>query len=165
MVFKPRLSALRAGSLASMLLAGVLAGCSTIPSSRGYVVDDVEPSEIEAGVDTRVTVEARLGSPSITGPLSEADRVWIYLSSQKERRAYERPVETERALTTIRFNEDGVVEAVESYTLQDGFDIAFSDDETPTRGRQLGVLEQLFGTIGRNPLPPQDDRQPGQRRQ
>lgn len=152
----------RVSALAAVVLgAGALSACSTIPSARGYVVDDVEPSAIEAGVDTRVTVEARLGSPSLTGVLAEEDRVWVYISSRKERRAYQRAVETERTLTAIRFNDEGVVEAVESLSLEDGYRIAFSDDATPTRGRELGFFEQLFGTIGRAPLPQTDQNQPG----
>jgi hypothetical protein len=47
--------------------------------------------------------------------------------------------------------------------------IAFNDRETPTRGREMTVLEQLLGSVGRGGLLPQDDEgvpgsRPGDRR-
>jgi hypothetical protein len=43
--------------------------------------------------------------------------------------------------------------------------VDYNSRVTPTRGRELGILEQLFGTIGRLPqqLPGQErQRQPGE---
>ena len=45
----------------------------------------------------------------------------------------------------------------------DARDIEYSDRETPTRGRELTILEQLLGNVGQGGLPPMDD-DPGQRR-
>ncbi|MEG0818434.1 MAG: outer membrane protein assembly factor BamE, partial [Brevundimonas sp.] len=36
--------------------------------------------------------------------------------------------------------------------------------ETPTRGRQLTILEQLLGNVGRGQLPRTEEDVPGQRR-
>jgi hypothetical protein len=51
------------------------------------------------------------------------------------------------------------------YDVNDGRVLAYNSRITPTRGRELGILEQLFGTIGslRNQLPGQEQqRQPGE---
>jgi hypothetical protein len=37
-------------------------------------------------------------------------------------------------------------------------------NETPTRGRELTILEQLLGNVGRGQLPRTDEDAPGQRR-
>ena len=37
-------------------------------------------------------------------------------------------------------------------------------NETPTRGRQLTILEQLLGNVGRGQLPQTEEDLPGQRR-
>jgi hypothetical protein len=45
--------------------------------------------------------------------------------------------------------------------------LAFNTRETPTRGREMTILEQLLGTVGRGGLLPQDDERnmPGGRRE
>jgi hypothetical protein len=42
-----------------------------------------------------------------------------------------------------------MVREVERYGLKDGQEVAFVERETPTRGRSLTVLQQVFGNIGR----------------
>ena len=56
-----------------------------------------------------------------------------------------------RNITAITFNEDGQVTDVAEYGIEDGRYINYVDRKTPTRGRELSVLEQIFGTIGRLP--------------
>ena len=43
------------------------------------------------------------------------------------------------------------VSDVLTYDIEDGQVVDYVARETPTRGRELGILEQLFGTIGRLP--------------
>ena len=50
----------------------------------------------------------------------------------------------------IRFDGD-TVSAVEKYGMERGRLVAYDDHITPTRGRELGVLEQLLGNVGRTP--------------
>ena len=56
------------------------------------------------------------------------------------------------------------VHGCDLFTLRDGKVIAFNGRETPTRGRELSVLEQLLGTVGRGTmLPNEDENVPGNR--
>ena len=55
----------------------------------------------------------------------------------------------------ITFDESGVVAEITSVSLDDARAIEFAEDETPTRGRELTLLEQLFGNIGRPTAPTQ----------
>ena len=50
-------------------------------------------------------------------------------------------------------------------TLKDGKVIAYNGRETPTRGRELTILEQLLGNVGRGGMLPNrdDEGAPGQR--
>ena len=41
--------------------------------------------------------------------------------------------------------------SVEKYGVERGRIVSYSDEVTPTRGRELSVLEQLLGTIGQTP--------------
>jgi hypothetical protein len=40
---------------------------------------------------------------------------------------------------------------VERFGVERGRVVPYSADKTPTRGRELSILEQLFGSIGRTP--------------
>jgi outer membrane protein assembly factor BamE (lipoprotein component of BamABCDE complex) len=81
-----------------------------------------------------------------------------------EKYTYNRPQVTQRSVTEITFNDAGQVAAVNALGLDDGQQLTMNGRETPTRGRQLTILEQLLGNVGRGQLPRTDEDQPGQQR-
>lgn len=124
-----------------------LSACNPILRTHGYVPTETDkPQQIDPGADTKATVLARLGNPSTTGVFEK--EVWYYMSSVQERLAYLKPRNNERNITAVVFDENGGVQAVAEYGLEDGRMVNFVGRETPTRGRELSVLEQIFGTIG-----------------
>lgn len=160
----------------TLLIAGlalVASACSPSRDYHGYIVDEVRPSDIEVGVDTRSSVLAKLGSPSTTGMFApgeeitadpQDDPVWVYLSYQQTRFAFFNTNEVQRNVTRIAFDSDGKVASVDVLGLADGQDINYARRETPTRGRELGILEQIFGTVGRVRLPTESDNPTDPRR-
>ena len=52
-------------------------------------------------------------------------------------------------MLVIRFNKQGIVQKVEHLDKQDGRELQIVDRKTPTRGKELTILEQLLGNIGR----------------
>lgn len=147
--------------VAASLLAA--SACAPITSYSGFQTIEADPKDVAAGTDTKSTVRARLGSPSATSTFDP--NVWFYMNQVKERVAFRKPQVVARNVTAITFNkETEAVERVDTYTLQDGKVVAFNGRETPTRGRELTVLEQLLGTVGRGGLlPPEDEGVPGSR--
>jgi outer membrane protein assembly factor BamE (lipoprotein component of BamABCDE complex) len=145
-----------------------LSACSPITSYSGFQAIDSDPKDVKVGEDTKSTVRAKLGSPSVQSTFDP--NVWFYVNQIKERVAFQRPRITSRNVTAITFNKDSeMVETVDVYTLKDGKVIAFNGRETPTRGREMTVLEQLLGSVGRGGMLPQDDEgvpgsRPGDRR-
>ena len=152
------------------LAAGLLAtgACAPLTSYSGFQAIESDPKDIAVGTDTKSTVRGKLGSPSATSTFDP--NVWFYMNQIKARIAFRKPTVTARNVTAITFNKDSeTVESVSSYTLKDGKVIAFNGRETPTRGREMTVLEQLLGTVGRGSMLPQDDEtvpgnRPGDRR-
>ena len=140
---------------AAVFAAAGLAGCSPTRNYHGYIADEAEPADIEPGVDTRSTVLARLGSPSTKSIFD--DNTWIYLSATREQFAFYRPKTSERTVTAIKFGDDDTVQEVGLFNVDDGQTIRYASAETPTRGRELGMLEQIFGTIGAVQLPQERD--------
>lgn len=153
---------LAAGLLASAAAAG-LSACAPITSYSGFQAIESDPKDVKVGTDTKSTVRSRLGSPSVTGTFDPD--TWFYMNQMKSRVAFKRPQVIARNIVAIKFNKDSeAVESVNSLTLKDGKVIAFNGRETPTRGRELTILEQILGNVGRGSLLPQDeDTVPGNR--
>ena len=150
-------------ALGATLAVGGLTACSPITSYSGFQAIDSDPKDVKVGTDTKSTVRAKLGSPSVTSTFDP--NVWFYMNQVKQRVAFRKPTVTARNVTAIVFNkETEMVETVNVYTLKDGKVIAYNARETPTRGREMTVLEQLLGSVGRGGLLPQEDQGvPGQR--
>ncbi|HEX4742232.1 MAG TPA: outer membrane protein assembly factor BamE [Caulobacteraceae bacterium] len=141
--------------LAALSLLGA-AACTPVNSYQGFQAIDHSPSEIKVGQDTRATVQSKLGSPTSVSTFDK--NTWFYLSQTSEVTGFYRPRVTRRDVTAIVFSKDGEkVSDIRSYTLKDGRVIAYNARETPTRGREMTVLEQLLGSISAaGALPPQE---------
>jgi len=153
---------IRNAAFAMLLAASALSACAPITSYSGFQAIDAQPKDVAVGTDTKSTVRAKLGSPSATSTFDP--NVWFYVNQVKQRVAFRRPQVTARNVTAIAVNKDTeMVETVNVYTLKDGKVIAYNDRETPTRGREMTILEQLLGSVGRSVLPQDDEGVPGNR--
>lgn len=150
-------------TFAALSVAALTAACAPTIGQNGFQAIDAKPTDIVAGTDTRQTVLTRLGSPSTTSTF-EKETIWYYISQTTEKYTYNRPQVTQRNVTEITFNEAGQVAGIRTLGLDDGQRLAMNGNETPTRGRQLTILEQLLGNVGRGQLPQTDQDQPGQQR-
>jgi outer membrane protein assembly factor BamE (lipoprotein component of BamABCDE complex) len=145
--------------LAASLIALPLTACVTPARDfHGYIPDEVQPYDIKPDVDTRSSVVAQLGSPSTEGLFDT--NTWFYISDVQERFAFYNPKVVDRSITAIRFGEDDKVDEVLRYTAADGQVISYSARETATRGRELGLWEQIFGTVGNVRLPNSNEATP-----
>lgn len=127
-----------------------LSGCVSVRSSHGYVLERGQTSlEANVGLDTKDSVIARYGEPSMIGTFDE--NAWYYMASFDEARAFLRPKTQKRTVVAFHFDDEGVVEEVNTFDLADGIDIKLSSRTTPTRGKELSFWEQLLGNVGRLP--------------
>ncbi|ACG78074.1 small protein A (tmRNA-binding) [Phenylobacterium zucineum HLK1] len=156
-------------ALAVGLIAGMgLSACAPITTYSGFQAIDANPKDVQVGTDTKSTVRAKLGSPSATSTFDP--NVWFYVNQVKQRVAFRKPQVTARNVTAIVFDKESeAVAEVNNYTLKDGKVVAFNGRETPTRGREMTILEQLLGSVGRAGMLPNDDEgvpgsRPGDRR-
>ncbi|WP_415811184.1 outer membrane protein assembly factor BamE [Litorimonas haliclonae] len=130
-----------------------LTACNPILRTHGYVATEAKPQAVNPETDTKASVLARLGNPSIKSTFDEDldEDIWFYMNSVRQRYAYLRPKIEDRSITAITFDLDGQVTQVAEYGIEDGQYVDYVSRKTPTRGRELSVLEQIFGTIGRIP--------------
>ncbi len=147
------------------VLAGGLcaAGCESTINPRGYLFDPDLAKKIRVGVDTKASLQANVGSPSTIGTFS--DNTWYYISTVQEDLLFFRPEETDREVVAVHFGPDERVDAVQRLGPEHGVQVAFTDEETPTRGRELTFLQQIFGNVGRGgPAGPMGEEDPRDRR-
>jgi outer membrane protein assembly factor BamE (lipoprotein component of BamABCDE complex) len=137
-------------ALLCLLGTASLSACTAVVDRRGFLADDAQKAPFTAGVDTKETVLTRMGNPSQTGVFDE--QTWYYISAIQNQTAFYRPRTTERSITAISFDDTDKVAAVRTFGLQDGRVIAYDTRRTPTRGREVTFLEQIFGSVGRAPV-------------
>lgn len=138
-------------SLVLALSGSVLMSCAPfvkpVVQERGYVFDEKDLKKMEAGFTTKEEVKSILGSPSTTSAVD--GEAWYYISSRFETTAFFAPKEVDRTVAAVYFEKKDTVQQVAFYGLEDGQIVNFVDRATPTRGKELTILGQLFSNLGR----------------
>jgi len=146
-------------SIAVAVTVGFLAACSPTLTNHGNIPDAEIVQSIRIGKSNRDQVQAMLGTPSAVATFDK--EAWYYVGARTSRIAFLDPDLLERKVLVIRFDKKGVVQQVERLDKQDGRDVQIVDRKTPTRGKELTVLEQLLGNVGKFSGPEPDDGSAG----
>jgi outer membrane protein assembly factor BamE (lipoprotein component of BamABCDE complex) len=138
--------------LCAILAAGAVASaCTPTSNFQGFQAIDAKPQDLKVGDDTKTSVTAKLGTPSAVSTFDP--NVWFYISQVTQYQSFYQPKTIRRDVVAVSFDKaDEKVAKVDTLTLKDGRLIAYNGRETPTRGRQLSVWEQLIGSIGNGQL-------------
>jgi len=132
--------------ISAVAALGLVAGCSSIENSRGYLVDQVLVASVQPGIDNRQSVESTLGRPTLTSQYGEP--IWYYISSRTEQAPFTTPKIARHSVLTIKFDDAGNVLSAETSGMEQVVRIDPDGNETPTLGIERGLLEDLFGNIG-----------------
>jgi len=134
-----------------VLLAGAVAlalgACEQSVQVRGNIPDVDMVSKINPGIHTRVDIASLLGSPSTVSTFQ--DSKWYYIGQKTTQFAFFEPEVLERKVLVISFDDAGYVANTKTYGLEDGKIIDPVERITPTEGRELSFIQQLFGNLGR----------------
>ena len=142
--------------LAAAIGSALVAGCSPITQVQGYQVIDEQPALAKVGEDTVTTVRTKYGTPTVVSTFEP--NVWYYVNQVNDTFGFYRPHVRVRQIVEIKFDKGTQkVAAVNNYSEKNGHVIAFNGRETPTRGRELSVIEQILGTIGTRAIPQEED--------
>ncbi|MGV8995915.1 MAG: outer membrane protein assembly factor BamE [Parvibaculaceae bacterium] len=141
-------TALTVLALSSSALSGCSAGIiEPVKATRGYIIDEDEIKKVKPGITTLEQTREYMGSPST---ISTDDGVaWYYISRKTETFLFFEPEEKERTVIAVYFDKTSTVQEVLYYGLQDGEVVDLVTRTTPTRGKELTILGQLFGNLGR----------------
>jgi outer membrane protein assembly factor BamE (lipoprotein component of BamABCDE complex) len=128
-------------------LALSLAACSPKIDNEGYISETPLKEQVTVGKTTRDQVKDTFGSPSSQSTFG--DETWYYITDRKEGYAFLKPDIVQQNVTSITFDNAGIVTKIENYTKKDAEDITLVKRTTPTEGHTLGFFEQLLGNVGR----------------
>ncbi len=129
-----------------VIVVALSASCARLDDRHGYVPEQSSLDEIVVGQDTKDTVALVIGRPGTRGILD--DRGWYYVASEYERFLWRAPVETNREVVAVTFTEEGVVENIERFGLDDGQVVTLSRRVTTSNTQGVGFLRQLFSNLG-----------------
>jgi outer membrane protein assembly factor BamE (lipoprotein component of BamABCDE complex) len=136
----------RAAVGASLLVAALAfaGGCAPRVQNLGNAPTAHALEEVKVG-KSQAEVMAALGSPSATGTFDP--RVWYYISKRTETMAFFKPRVTEQKVIEIQFDNDGIVKDIKQYSLAEARDIDLVTEETPTIGREPGIIGSIYNTL------------------
>ena len=94
---------------------------------------------------TKEQVTAVLGSPDTTSTI--AGDAYYYISTTQKTVAFLKPREIDRQVVAVYFDGRASVQQVAHYGLKDGIVVNYYKDETPARGKDISLIEQIFGNL------------------
>lgn len=136
-----------------------LAGCAAEINSRGNLPPDDKLAQVTPGI-TRDQVVQILGSPSTVATFS--DQAWYYIGQRTEDYAFYKPRVMERQVVVVQFDEQGRVAEVKRLDMEDGKPVEMVSRTTPSVSRDLSLMQQIFGNLGKSPAMAGGGGSPGQ---
>lgn len=133
----------------TVALAATLVGCARVQEVRGYVPNEELLADLKPGKQSRDQVMEMLGSPSSVATFEEKSNTWYYITTRTEHFAFFDDEIIDQLVVAIDFDESGRIQHVRRFGLDDAQIVDPVDRKTPTRGKELGFFEQIFGNIGR----------------
>lgn len=139
---------LRMFTVAVPLAAIGLTACSPDVMPRGNLPPAASLAQVEPGESSRQQVLSLLGSPSSTSLFGEQE-VWYYIGAQTTQYAIYPTRELSRQVITVRFDRSGIVEDMTVLNREDGTEVVLADRTTPSASRDLNVIQEILGNVGR----------------
>ncbi len=136
--------------LGAVLLTSSLAltsACAPVIHNHGYVFEDAPIEQLQRGQMTAEQVKQLLGTPTTSSVIENQTYYYIYIRT--ETHTYKKPEEVERRVLAVYFGDDGTLSDYGYYGLEEGNIVAFIDRFTPTSGKEMSFLQQIFGNLGR----------------
>ena len=130
-----------------MVFSIMLQSCSNKTINTGNLPDPDLVANIEVGQVSKNEVLELLGSPSTKATFN--DNNWYYVSEKISTRAFFHPEVINRKVLIIQFDKREIVKKITQLSLKDGEKIEMVDRITPTAGKEMTILKQIFGNVGR----------------
>jgi len=132
--------------VAAAALFLVVAACSETVTKHGHQFQENDLKSISSGM-SQDQVKTTLGTPTTTATVGSGS-AYYYISSTQGQSSFFKPVEKDRKVLAVYFNQLGSVNRVAHYGIKDGKVFDFASQKTPTPSRDEGLLKALFRNLG-----------------
>lgn len=136
---------------ATLAVALLSTACGQIVDQRGHQPVPGTVEKLEVGSQGRDDVLRLMGSPSTVATFG--DEVWYYISTKNESTAFLAPKVLEQRVVAVSFDSGGRVREIKQYELKDGKEVDMVARKTPTAGKELTIVEQILGNVGKFSAP------------
>jgi len=133
--------------LVAFMAAISLCACVKNTQLVGYTFKSEKLGQIHPGETSQDYIKNTLGTPSVVSNYGE--NVWYYIGAEYETLAFFTPKIKSQKIVAISFDKDNRVASVKEYSAKDAKDIKIVSEITKTEGRDVGVLGELVGNVGR----------------
>ncbi|MGB1361082.1 MAG: outer membrane protein assembly factor BamE [Alphaproteobacteria bacterium] len=114
--------------------------------SHGFAPDKQDVKNISNSNSTKQDILNEYGQPFVKSTANT--NMWYYISYQTEQYGFGKKEFKKFNLVAIEFNNDTVAK-VSHFDKNHLKNIEFSDKKTDTSGKELGILDQIIGNIGK----------------
>ncbi len=130
-----------------LLLSAALSACTKITTTRGYIHDPGMAEAVRVDIDTKETVEAMLGNPTMKATFD--DNNWYYYDKTSTQWAIMKEKVIRMNILAISFDTESYVSEIRKYTIVDNKIIDPITKKTITHGKEVNFFAELFGNVGR----------------
>ena len=145
-----RRAASRRTLYAAAALCLALAACSETITKHGHQFQENDLRSVTSGM-SQEQVRVTLGSPTTTATVGSGS-AYYYISSTQGQTSFFKPVEKDRKVLAVYFNQLGSVDRVANYGIKDGKVFNFATQKTATPSRDEGIIKALFRKLGAKQL-------------
>lgn len=128
------------------LLGLALTACGETITKHGHHFQENDLKQVSSGM-SQEQVKGTLGTPTTTATVGSGT-AYYYISSTQGQTSFFKPVEKDRKVLAIYFNQLGSVDRVAHYGIKDGKVFDYARQKTPTPSRDEGILKALFRNLG-----------------
>ena len=143
----------------SIVILLLISACSPRIATHGFMPRSELVSQLAPGTQDKATVQQLMGTPSSIGVFD--DNTWYYITQRTENKSFFRPDIIVQTVLALVFDENDMLKSVDKYGLEEARYVEPLDEKTPTVGRKLTILQQLFGNFGRFSREGEPGSQPG----
>ena len=130
-----------------IILIFIFLGCSEKISYSGKIL--TEDSVNFNNLNTKQDIIERLGSPSYIDPIEK--KYYYFTEKFINKNFYDNKIDS-RKLIVFNFNIDESINSIEQYDLTDENNMKIINDTTPNNLIKQGLVESIFGGVGKAPI-------------
>ena len=124
-----------------------VAACTPKKQTHGYMPIPSQVALLKPGVSTKAQVVDLIGTPAFINDF--ADNRWNYVAFRTEQIGFEKPDIVDYEVLQLIFGKDQVLQSLQQGDRDTLIAVQYDEEATPASGREMGLMEQFLGNIGK----------------